>query len=259
MNDSKSPSSVVSGLIALHGNRVETLLETVAAWVVRNPLGVLETETLLVQSNGMAEWVKMALARQAGVCAAVSVQLPARFQWQVIRLVLGRARVPARSPLDKTPLAWRLMRLLDGEMADPAYAPLTGYLGGGDAARRFQLATRIADLYDQYQIYRPDWLEAWSEGEEVLVDPTGDRRPLTAEQRWQARLWRRIVDELPPDELAVSRARVLDEVIAQLESEDTRTSGATSLRAALPRRIVLFGVTNVPLPTLRLQIGRAHV
>ena len=252
MNDSKSPSSVVSGLIALHGNRVETLLETVAAWVVRNPLGVLETETLLVQSNGMAEWVKMALARQAGVCAAVSVQLPARFQWQVIRQVLGRARVPARSPLDKTPLAWRLMRLLGGEMADPAYAPLTGYLGAGDAARRFQLATRIADLYDQYQIYRPDWLEAWSEGEEVLVDPTGDKRPLTAEQRWQARLWRRIVDELPPDELAVSRARVLDEVIAQLESADTRTSGATSLRAALPRRIVLFGVTNVPLPTLRL-------
>ena len=70
MNDSKSPSSVVSGLIALHGNRVETLLETVAAWVVRNPLGVLETETLLVQRNGMAEWVKMALARQAGVCPA---------------------------------------------------------------------------------------------------------------------------------------------------------------------------------------------
>ncbi len=65
MNDSKSPSSVVSGLIALHGNRVETLLETVAAWVVRNPLGVLETETLLVQSNGMAEWVKIGTSQDS--------------------------------------------------------------------------------------------------------------------------------------------------------------------------------------------------
>ena len=58
------------GFIALHGNRIETLLDTVSAWMQRDPLAPLEPEIVLVQSNGMAEWVKMALARQAGVCPA---------------------------------------------------------------------------------------------------------------------------------------------------------------------------------------------
>jgi exodeoxyribonuclease V gamma subunit len=52
--------SIQPGLVALHGNRTETLLETVAAWMRANPLGPLEEEVILVQSNGMAEWVKLA-------------------------------------------------------------------------------------------------------------------------------------------------------------------------------------------------------
>jgi hypothetical protein len=56
----------------------------------------LEEEVLLVQSNGMAEWLKMALATAGGVCAATRVELPARFLWRAYRQVLGRAAVPTR-------------------------------------------------------------------------------------------------------------------------------------------------------------------
>ena len=153
-----------AGFIALHGNRIETLLDTVAGWLAQHPLAPLESEVILVQSNGMAEWVKMAIARRAGVCAAAAVQLPARFQWQTYRHVLGRAQVPARSPLDKTALAWRLMRLLPEVLAEPGFAPVAGYLAEDGPGRRFQLALRIADLYDQYQVHRPDWLDTWGEG-----------------------------------------------------------------------------------------------
>ena len=116
----------------------------------------------------MAEWVKMALARDAGICAATEVQLPARFIWQLYRRVLGRAQVPAHSPLDKTMLAWRLMRVLPAVRGEAGFEPLAGYLEADDDTRLFQLALRIADLYDQYQVHRPDWLDAWAGGRDVL-------------------------------------------------------------------------------------------
>ncbi|ENO95106.1 exodeoxyribonuclease V subunit gamma, partial [Thauera phenylacetica B4P] len=206
------------GFIALHGNRIETLLDTVAGWLAQHPLAPLESEVILVQSNGMAEWVKMAIARRAGVCAAAAVQLPARFQWQTYRQVLGRAQVPARSPLDKTALAWRLMRLLPEVLAEPGFAPVAGYLAEDDPGRRFQLALRIADLYDQYQVHRPDWLDTWGEGHEVLVDAGRFETPLPEDQRWQARLWQRVLDELEPQQRALTRPQLHDRVLAALEA-----------------------------------------
>ena len=82
------------GLLILHGNRLEQLAEAVFAWLREHPLPPLEPETFLVQSNGMAEWLKMELAGALGICAATRVELPARFVWRAYREVLGRAAVP---------------------------------------------------------------------------------------------------------------------------------------------------------------------
>ena len=63
------------GLLILHGNRLETLAEAVFGWLSAHPLGALEQEHFLVQSNGMAEWLKMELASAHGVCAATRVEI----------------------------------------------------------------------------------------------------------------------------------------------------------------------------------------
>ncbi|WP_247736668.1 exodeoxyribonuclease V subunit gamma [Thauera aromatica] len=242
------------GFIALHGNRIETLLDTVAAWMARHPLTPLEPEIVLVQSNGMAEWVKMALARQAGVCAATAVQLPGRFLWQTYRQVLGRGEVPARSPLDKTTLAWRLMRLLPDVVAEAGFEPIAGYLGGNrthdDAGRRFQLALRIADLYDQYQVHRSDWLDAWGEGRELMCNAEGVETAPPPDQRWQARLWQRVLEALTPAQRALTRPQLHERVLTRLEAMGGQ--GGVPPDIHLPRRVVLFGMTHVPLPTLQL-------
>ncbi|MGD7651450.1 exodeoxyribonuclease V subunit gamma, partial [Ralstonia pseudosolanacearum] len=62
-------------------------------WMRRRPLGPLENETILVQSNDIGQWLKLALAEDpknggAGIAAALEVMLPARFLWQAYRTVL---------------------------------------------------------------------------------------------------------------------------------------------------------------------------
>jgi exodeoxyribonuclease V gamma subunit len=167
------PSRPQTGLLILHGNQLELLADATFAWLAAHPLGPLEEETFLVQSNGMAEWLKMQLAGALGICAATRVELPARFVWRAYRAVLGRGAVPAVPALDKLPLTWRLMALLPGLAEEPGFAPVAGFLQGGDASRRLQLARRLADLIDQYQIYRSDWLQDWEQGQDRICSEAG--------------------------------------------------------------------------------------
>jgi len=248
------------GLIVLHGNRLEELFAAVSGWLREHPLAPLEEECFLVQSQGMGEWLKMQLATSQGVCAAVRVELPARFLWRAYRSVLGSAAVPPRSPLDKHPLTWRLMAVLPGLLAAAAavvpvgaedvYAPLRRFLQDPSPIRRLQLAQRLADLFDQYQVHRGDWLEQWAQGEDVVLSwvpgLAGSLVPLEAEDLWQPALWRDLLQLLPPESASWSRPAVHAAFLQQLQQADP---GATRPRG-LPRRLVLFGTTHVPRQSL---------
>ena len=236
-------SSIAPGLVALHGNCTETLADTLMAWMQAHPLAPLEQEIVLVQSNGTAEWFKMRMAEQLGVSAAAKVELPARFIWRTYRQVLGKHEVPPSSPLEKIPLTWRLMRLLPGCLHEAAFAPISNFLRPGEPERLLQLAERLADLFDQYQIYRGDWLHAWEQGHDVLTQPGKPDQPIPAGQAWQPLLWRAVIADLTAVEKAATRTALRDLVMQRLRELEP---GAISV----PRRVVLFGLSHVPLAML---------
>jgi exodeoxyribonuclease V gamma subunit len=235
---------ITPGLLILHGNQMEQLRAAVFQWLRNHPLGALESEIFLVQSNGVAEWLKIALAEEIGICAASRVALPARFLWDAYRGMLGRDRVPPISAFDKGPLTWRLMRLLPTLLADPVFAPLRHFLSDGEAERRLQLAERLADLFDQYQVYRADWLDDWAAGRDQLRSARGDVTPLPEDQRWQGQLWRAVIDDVEPHERDLGRATVHTEFVR------ASAAGEEPL-GRLPRRVVIFGVSALPFQTLQ--------
>ncbi|WP_416137985.1 exodeoxyribonuclease V subunit gamma [Halomonas sp. HK25] len=250
------------GFMVIHGNRLEALRGLAVEWMRRHPLSPLENETILVQSNGISQWLKLALAKDeaqggAGIAAALDVTLPARFLWQAYRRVLGEEQVPPVSPFDKPRLVWRLMRLLPALMDAPVFAPLARFLAEDDDLRkRHQLAERLADLFDQYQVYRADWLTAWAEGDDVILTARGEARPLAEEQRWQAELWRALRDDILQTQgeegLASSRAAVHERFIAACQS-------LSGLPHGLPRRVIVFGISSLPAQTLEALAAMARV
>ncbi|MDR9438505.1 MAG: exodeoxyribonuclease V subunit gamma [Halomonas sp.] len=252
------------GFMVIHGNRLEALRGLAVAWMRRHPLGPLENETILVQSNGISQWLKLALAEDetnggAGIAAALDVTLPARFLWQAYRSVLsqreGEDAVPPVSPFDKPRLVWRLMRLLPALLDSPTFAPLARFLAGDDDLRkRHQLAERLADLFDQYQVYRADWLTAWAAGEDMILTARGEARPLAPEQRWQAELWRALRDDIGESGLASSRAAVHERFLEACQALD-----ATRRPAGLPRRVIVFGISSLPAQTLEALAAMARV
>ncbi|WP_079459504.1 exodeoxyribonuclease V subunit gamma, partial [Pseudomonas aeruginosa] len=253
-------TALTPGFMIVHGNRLDDLRDLAVSWMRRYPLAPLESERVLVHSNGIAQWLKLALAEDpredggggGGIAAALEVQLPAQFLWQAYRAVLGRESIPEVSELDKAPLTWRLMRLLPGLLERPEFRTLQRFLADdADLRKRHQLAERLADLFDQYQVYRGDWLDDWSQGRDQLRTANGQARPLGADERWQAELWRALLADVGADSLARSRSGVHRRFIEALRS-------ASAAPRALPRRVVVFGISSMPAQTLEALAALAR-
>ena len=239
--------------MAVHGNQPEQLRDLMLAWVARHPLAPLEDERILVQSNGVAQWLRLSLARDPaqggiGIAAALRMELPSRFFWQAYRAVLGADGVPATSPFDKQLLVWRLMRLLPGLLQEAVFAPLERFLlDDGDMRKRWQLAQRLADLFDQYQVYRADWLADWAAGEDMLVTSRQGRQPVPPALAWQPRLWRALLDDVGVAPAETSRAAVHRRFLAAAEGWS-----AGDPPAGLPRRLIVFGISSLPQQALEV-------
>lgn len=248
------------GFMIVHGNRLDDLRSLVVSMMRRFPLAPLENEVALVQSNGIAQWLKLALAEDpqdddsggCGIAAAIDVQLPGTFMWQLYRKVLGRDEIPEVSLLDKAPLTWRLMRLLPGLIERPHFEPLRRFLtDDSDLRKRYQLAERLADLFDQYQVYRADWLQDWAAGKHVLNTARAQRKPLAAGNCWQAELWRALLEDVGQAGMEQSRAGVHQRFIERMNSLEQPPKG-------LPARVIVFGISSLPAQALEALAALAR-
>jgi len=97
----------------------------------------------------MGQWLKQSLAQNSalGIAAAIKVQLPSLFIWNVYRAVLGQ-QIPKEQLLAKSPLTWRLYRLLPALITQPGFETLATFLAEDNNSRkRYQLAEQLADLF----------------------------------------------------------------------------------------------------------------
>lgn len=217
-----------------HANDLESLGELACALLAQPQADPLAPARVVVPSQGMGRWLTLQLARRQGIAMHLEIQLPARFVWDLARQLLGA--LPPQSAFNPATLAWRLYDWLC-EDAHLARAPrLARYLEGGDERRRLALAARIADVFDQYLLYRDDWLAAWERG--ATLD-------LGADEDWQALLWRELTADGHPH-----RARLLGELLARLH-DDAPLPG-------LPERLLVFGISSLPPHHLRVLEGLAR-
>lgn len=205
-------------LHSTHSNRLEILVEHLTSVVCVKLEDPVWPETVVVPNQGMARWLSQAIAERAGILANFEFPLPAAFFWRNVTAWLPDA--PDQAAYEKETLAWRIFGLLPDLLSSPAFAPLARYLEKDPSdLRRFQLCQRIADLFDQYLIYRQDLCLAWEEG----GDDDGD---------WQPILWRTLSAEIG----AAHRARLVADFQRALAAGEPP-------RAWLPKRVSLFGIS----------------
>ena len=204
--------------------RLGVLRDHLVARLQAAPLPPRDTEIIVVQSQGMRQWLTLAMADALGCAGSLALPFPARFVHS-LAATLGMASSDV-DLFSREAMTWRLDALLrDVDLRDPRYASLSRYLSDGDDRMRFGLAARVAARFDDYQLFRHDLLEAWERGERVLDTP---------HEIWQAALWR---------ELCAAGgehgARRLTQLLTHLHAAEP---GSLSL----PSRVNVFGVSSLP-------------
>ncbi|WES67379.1 exodeoxyribonuclease V subunit gamma [Superficieibacter sp. HKU1] len=229
-----------------HSNRLDVLEALMEFIVERERLDdPFEPEVVLVQSTGMAQWLQMSLSRRFGIAANIDFPLPASFIWDMFVRILPD--IPGESAFNKQSMSWKLMTLLPELIDGDEFVMLRHYLSDDtDKRKLFQLASRVADLYDQYLVYRPEWLTRWEAGE--LVDG------LEESQRWQAPLWKALVEHTAAlGQPLWHRANLYQRFIRTLEQ-------ASEPPAGLPSRVFICGISALPPVYLQaLQALGKHV
>ena len=229
-----------------HSNRLDVLEALMEFIVERERLDdPFEPEVVLVQSTGMAQWLQMSLSRRFGIAANIDFPLPASFIWDMFVRVLPD--IPGESAFNKQSMSWKLMTLLPELIDGDEFVMLRHYLHDDtDKRKLFQLASRVADLYDQYLVYRPEWLTRWEAGE--LIDG------LDENQRWQAPLWKALVEHTAAlGQPLWHRANLYQRFIRTLEQSSEPPAG-------LPSRVFICGISALPPVYLQaLQALGKHV
>ncbi|EFN9867693.1 exodeoxyribonuclease V subunit gamma [Escherichia coli] len=229
-----------------HSNRLDVLEALMEFIVERERLDdPFEPEMILVQSTGMAQWLQMTLSQKFGIAANIDFPLPASFIWDMFVRVLPE--IPKESAFNKQSMSWKLMTLLPQLLEREDFTLLRHYLtDDSDKRKLFQLSSKAADLFDQYLVYRPDWLAQWETGH--LVEGVGEA------QAWQAPLWKALVEYT--DELGQPRwhrANLYQRFIETLES-------ATTCPPGLPSRVFICGISALPPVYLQaLQALGKHI
>ncbi|MBU2977149.1 exodeoxyribonuclease V subunit gamma [Alteromonas sp. C1M14] len=219
-------------MLALYpSNKLEHLSYLLATLLEQQPSQVFEPQTILVESPGMQHWLNMALARERGVAMNLHYPLPVRFMWDTARRILGEERVPRQSPYRREVLVWRIDGIIQSDtfceqqLAEPV---CRYWQDKGDenqaSLQRLQFSTALADVYEQYLLYRPEWIFAW-ENHELVTDNRSD-------EAWQAFIWRELVKQNPDHP-----AKLHAETIARLSS-------ATNAHL-LPENIVVFAINTM--------------
>ena len=239
----------MAGLRLFTSNRLEILADKLAVLLSTPLASPLTPEVIVVQSRGMERWLSMEIARRQGICANFRFPFPQAFAEEAFAAVSGVG--PETEAFAPEVMAWKLMKIIPSVLEQPGFEQLRRYLkgkkspvavpdgesngdgrpgiaegdlpGAGDVLKRFQLAERVARLFDQYLIFRPEMMTAWEKGGTA-----------SDEESWQGDLWRALIAGETASHPAARKEAFLREI------------NLSHAGIALPERVSVFGISTLP-------------
>jgi exodeoxyribonuclease V gamma subunit len=209
--------------------RTDLLADGLGALLANPQPDPFATELVVVPARGVERWLSQRLSHVLGarggdgVCAGVAFRSPG----SLIAEITGTADNDAWSP---DAMAWPLLEAIDCSLDEPWCRTLAMHVGhfhtGAEAelrrGRRYEVARRLAGLFDSYARQRPQLLVDWG---------NGDPGELDEDLRWQPELWRAVVARVAADPPHIRHAKT----IARLREAPSE----------LPPRLSLFGHTRL--------------
>ncbi|HRX17113.1 MAG TPA: exodeoxyribonuclease V subunit gamma, partial [Spirochaetota bacterium] len=221
-------------------NRLEKVIPTIASVLAEKgstqkgskAQELLSVDYCLVQSIGMGRYFALELASELGIFANYKMVYPNAF----MRLLASHLKIDDAAD-SKESIGWKIFSIIkNGEIENEI---LAGYIESAridnkkkyDELKLFTFAYSLADLFDQYSLYRPSMVTLWDRGEPVKTI-NNIQQPLDKDELWQYELWRKVYDGT-----MIHKAEIREKIISRING-----------REDLPfDRFFILGVSTIPL------------
>lgn len=164
---------------------------------IRTENDVFRSVYIVTQTEGMNNWLKHRIAETVGIAANIEFLRPNEIIHKIFQFLGGSYS----DSLTVHNLNWLLYSALEDSDFKSEFSEIADYYQdaeGDSDIKRMALAEKIADLFDQYQIYRTDVMKTWQENSFFYTDSWArskegkyDLSNLQSVEKWQQKLWQK--------------------------------------------------------------------
>jgi len=229
-------------------NRMELLTRRLADFLHSTSTDIFEQETVIISGSAMARWLQLEIAKEHGICANLELPFLKNYLWQhFLQPLIEDDQIDQESvkesqlDFSQEVMTWHIMKCLPRVIRKESFYNLSSYLQSQDKPlKSYQLASRMAKLFDHYQIYRPEMMIKWANGQ----NPWSDEE----DSLWQMRIWQELIKEKGPNHFPALFLSFMDKM-----SSDCPEEIFPILKER--NRLFLFGFSS--LPPLFVQMFQA--
>lgn len=168
-------------MLHLHvSNSLTHLAKKLSEDLQQQHVSVFQPYYIVTQTDGMNNWLKLQIAQHNGIAANCIFLKPNDFIYRVYQMLGGRFP----NTLSQGNLTWLVYSVLGEKDFNDRHRSIADYYATDTPdkdIKRLALAEKITDLFDQYQIYRPEMINEWNK---QAIEETG-------KNEWQQFLWKK--------------------------------------------------------------------
>ena len=203
-------------------NSLKPLAGRIASDLKQDSDDVFRKQFVVTQTEGMNHWLRLQIAEHLGIAANCRFIKPNDIVSQIYFWLGGKNK-----PVFNTDYAkWNLFHFLSDPEFMQQFPDIASYYHANEL-KQIALATKVADLFDQYQVYRPEIIQEWNHTELS-----------SAQNDWQQYLWIRLRQASPEDLL--DKTGMIESIIELLKEKEKQIL----LQSKLPS-LYFFGIAVI--------------
>ncbi len=216
----------MAGFTVYQSTKLELLSKKFAQTIKKKKKFPLAKDHILINSAGMQKWLSLEVTSENSIFTSASFLFPEQLTTLLYESISGEKR--KASPFNAESLKWSILEIFSNPEKFSSAKYFNKYTEN-DSVKTAQLSIKIADLFDQYTIFRPKMIERWEKDELFYKNDKNEK--------YQSELWREVKKK--SGSAFMDRSRLLRYIAENIEkaAEDGKIPFET---------LYVFGVSILP-------------
>ncbi len=188
-------------------NDIEKLVNKLATNIKNNPVDLYQKDVVVIQTEGMSRWLSVKIAEKNKIFSNFDFFSPNNLLFELFKI----AGIFNSGLYDTNNLKWIIFNILGSNEFKSKFLSTYLYFEN-DRIKQLQLATKVADLFDQYIIYRPDYIRLWNENKSPQMNSY-----LAIHEKWQKWIWLKIKEKIGNN--AIDKVQMRDALLEKFKDD----------------------------------------